>query len=97
MPDHVHMIVSFGAETKMGTIIGVWKRHLFNQHGVGWQKNFFAHRPRTEEYAAREADCILQNPVWAGLVQTAEQWPWAPFTQAEKLGTPRRSVPTSQF
>ena len=76
MPDHVHMIVSFGTERKMGVVVGAWKRYLSNQHSIVWQKNFFDHRPRTEEYAVREADYVLQNPVRAGLAQMAGEWPW---------------------
>ena len=80
MLDHIHMIVSFGRERKMSNIIGAWKRYLANQHGIVWQKNFFDHRPRTEAWAQREADYIWQNPVRAGLVKTAAEWPfvWAP-------------------
>ena len=64
----------------MGAVVGAWKRYVSTHHGVMWRKNFFDHRPRTEAYAQREADYILQNPVRAGSVETAAEWPfvWMP-------------------
>ena len=80
MPDHIHMIASFGRERKMIPVVSAWKRYLSTQHGIVWQKNFFDHRLRSEASARRETDYILQNPVRAGLVQTAAEWPfvWVP-------------------
>ena len=76
MPDHMHMLVSFGREKGMIPVVSAWKRYLSNQRGIVWQTNLFDHRPRTEAYISREAHYILQNPVRAGLVQTAQEWPW---------------------
>ncbi len=30
MPDHVHRVVSFETERKMGVVVGAWKRYLSN-------------------------------------------------------------------
>jgi putative transposase len=76
MPDHIHMMVSFPDLPSFSGVIGSWKRWLSIKHGITWQKNFFDHRIRKEESYAEKADCILQNPVRAGLIAKAEDWPY---------------------
>ena len=41
-----------------------------------WQKNFFDHRLRSEEEWEEKTHYIRQNPVRAGLVGSAEEWPY---------------------
>ena len=68
--------------------VGAWKRDLAKQHGTVWQHNCFDHRPRTEATRLAEAHYILQNPVRAGLMRTAEEWPlmWVPPLQQQHQG-----------
>ena len=74
MPDHIHMLVSFGREQGMMEVIAGCKRYTARQHGIIWQPNFFEHRLRQEESMEEKAGYILQNPVRAGLVQQSAAW-----------------------
>ena len=76
MPDHVHMIVSFGREQRIETVVGAWKRHASTRHGIAWQRGFFEHRLRQHESAQEKFEYIRQNPVRVGLVNDPAQWPF---------------------
>jgi len=75
MPDHIHMIVSFPDVPSLSRIVGEWKHWLSHKHQISWQENFFDHRIRSET-DRNKGDYILENPVRAGLVAKAEDWPW---------------------
>lgn len=80
MPDHVHMIVSFGRGHTMEKVARAWKRYTAAQYRVEWQRDFFDHRLRSPlDFYAKE-DYIPQNPVRAGLVEDVSKWPfvWRP-------------------
>lgn len=76
MPDHIHLIVNFPDETPMRGVIRHWKSWLAKTQGIRWQKNFFDHRLRNEDEAGRKAEYVWLNPVRAGLVASAEDWPF---------------------
>ncbi len=80
MPDHVHCLVSFPESESMRTVVTAWKHYLSNEHGLRWQRDFFDHRLRKEESYEEKAGYIRQNPVRAGLVKSAAEWPfvWEP-------------------
>jgi len=75
MPDHMHLIVSFPDAPSISKVIGEWKRWLSRAYKISWQPNFFDHRLRSE-LDRDKGDYILHNPVRAGLVAKAEDWPW---------------------
>jgi putative transposase len=75
MPDHIHLIMSFPDIPSFAKIIGEWKRWLAREHHISWQEDFFDHRLRSET-DRNKGEYILQNPVRAGLVAKAEDWPW---------------------
>lgn len=77
MPDHLHMLVSFGRENEITKVVSAWKRYAAVKLGVAWQDGFFEHRMRAEESIQEKAAYILQNPVRAGLVREPAEWPWA--------------------
>ncbi len=77
MPDHAHMIVSFGRGQTMEQTIRNWKRYIATKHGIVWQRDFFDYRLRSPSDFYGKRDYILQNPVRAGLVQDASEWPFA--------------------
>jgi putative transposase len=78
MPDHIHLLLNFPPETNsFSRVIGSWKHWLAHQHAVSWQENFFDHRIRAGENYGEKMDYTWQNPVRAGLVQRAEDWPWS--------------------
>jgi putative transposase len=76
MPDHVHLLMSFGETAIYHKIIGDWKRWITRQHDIVWQENFFEHRLRNDESAQAKWLYLRENPVRAGLVGKQEDWPW---------------------
>jgi putative transposase len=76
MPDHIHCVVRFPVTESMSAVIRAWKHYLATQRGISWQRDFFDHRLRTRESYDEKASYIRQNPVRAGLVKTAVEWPY---------------------
>ncbi len=76
MPDHLHMLASFSTEYRIEEVVSVWKRYTARKAGVEWQDRFFEHRLRSNESTQEKCDYILQNPVRAGLVEKASDWPY---------------------
>ena len=80
MPDHLHAIVSFSRDSSIRKSISAWKQYLARQVGIKWQRDFFEHRLRPIDGFSEKAGYIRQNPVRAGLAESAEKWPycWGP-------------------
>ena len=76
MPDHVHFISSFAADTVIDRAVASWKRFLARKCGIVWQKGFFDHRLRNEAERVEKWQYIENNPVAKGLCATAEDWPF---------------------
>jgi len=77
MPDHAHLIVSFPqTEKRTQTIVSKWKERTAKSFRIEWQRYLFEHRLRKEESFREKADYIRANPVRAGLVEKAEDWPY---------------------
>lgn len=78
MPDHVHALLSFPREARpIKEVIRLWKHWTAAKLGIVWQRDFFEHRLRHDESRREKADYILSNPVRAGLVANASEWPYA--------------------
>lgn len=75
MPDHLHAILAVPRLERLSEVIRNWKRLTARAHGVRWQRNFFDHRLRSCEALEAKARYIRENPVRAGLVDRAEDWP----------------------
>jgi putative transposase len=77
MPDHVHLVVWFPEiEKRIQIIVSKWKEWTAKTLKIEWQRDFFEHRLRNEENFRGKADYILENPVRAGLVKRADDWPY---------------------
>ena len=76
MPDHLHGIVVFPERFFMKKCVADWKRWLASKYSIVWQDGFFDHRLRSVESAKEKADYIRINPVRAGLVEQAVDWPY---------------------
>ena len=84
MPDHLHLFVcippgemglSIWMKSLKNTISKYWRaRNIDAPH---WQKGFFDHLIRSGESHAEKWKYVRENPVRAGLVTTAEDWPYA--------------------
>ena len=87
MPDHVHFFCAPAPAVDakpLAIFIARWKEWTSKQmracNGVVapvWQKQFFDHLLRSRESYADKWAYVRANPVRAGLVESAEQWPYA--------------------
>jgi REP element-mobilizing transposase RayT len=75
MPDHIHLLaVSTGRSG-----VGGWMKALkavTGQKVVRWQTGFFDHVLRNAESESEKWMYVMENPVRAGLVKQAEDWPF---------------------
>ena len=76
MPDHLHGIITFSHSVGMQKSISDWKRYISNAGKIKWQRDFFDHRLRQDESYVEKAHYIRLNPVRAGLIESAEDWPY---------------------
>ena len=90
MPDHVHFFcrAEIGAKT-LSDFVGNWKSWTSRRiHALGpprsapaatalWQREFFDHVLRSNESYAEKCRYVRDNPVRAGLVSSADEWPHA--------------------
>ena len=76
MHDHIHALMSFSKDVSMKRSVAAWKKFSARQMGVGWQRGFFDHRIRDEQSFREKAMYIEANPVRAGFVENAEDWPY---------------------
>lgn len=92
MPDHVHFFAAAAAEAKsLSTFMRDWKRwtsgqvsHSLAVEGTIWQREFFDHVLRTQKSYEEKWHYVRENPVRAGLVTCANDWPHA--GECEPLG-----------
>jgi putative transposase len=86
MPDHVHFFMApvRMEDTPLNRVVGKWKewtakRILKACGGTAplWQPEFFDHLLRSQESLSEKWAYVCNNPVRAGLVTQAEDWPYA--------------------
>ncbi|HEY2681798.1 MAG TPA: hypothetical protein VGI59_10790 [Candidatus Udaeobacter sp.] len=81
MPDHLH---AFVATDDQQITLSAWMKSLKNsmskplrrQRVIAphWQKTFFDHLLRSSESYSEKWNYVRENPVRAGLVNTADEW-----------------------
>jgi putative transposase len=83
MPDHVHLLMTLprevAIEKAMQLIKGGFSYRLkreFGFKGEVWQRGFSEVRVEDGRSFLQHRAYIIQNPVKAGLVDTAEKWPF---------------------
>lgn len=86
MPDHVHFFAAalIDEGKNLSQVVAKWKewtaKRILRQTGATapfWQAEFFDHLLRSSESRAQKWDYVQANPVRAGLVSRAEDWPYA--------------------
>jgi REP element-mobilizing transposase RayT len=84
MPDHAHFLLTTFEGVFLTRVMADTKSasaHLINRalhrSGPVWQIESFDHILRSEEKIVEKANYILNNPVRAGLVKNARDWPWS--------------------
>jgi putative transposase len=91
MPDHVHLLMTLPGDTTiekaMQLIKGGFSYRLkseFGYQGEVWQRGFSEVRIRDGQSFLQHREYIVQNPVKAGLVDIAEQYPYGYTYLAKK-------------
>jgi REP element-mobilizing transposase RayT len=82
MPDHLHLLaggLTSGADlsqfTKLAKQLSAY--HLKHRYGLDlWAKGYYDRIVREDEYLARYVEYIRENPVRAGLVSDATDYPF---------------------
>jgi len=75
MPDHLHLIASFGKTHGIRQVISSWKSYHAKTLSIDWQYNYFEHRLRNEDEFTEKFYYVLLNPVRKGLVNDWQEWP----------------------
>jgi putative transposase len=79
MPNHIHLFVCGDVEFELSKWVAGLKRAISKARrlrGEFWQPTFFDHILRTEESYSEKWQYVCANPVRAGLVKEAEDWPY---------------------
>jgi putative transposase len=78
MPDHIHLFVRGRPDFTLSTWVGGLKRALSVALRAQqfWQPGFFDHILRSDESYAEKWKYVRDNPVRAGLVKVADDWPY---------------------
>lgn len=76
MPDHIHLFVAGSVEFDLGIWIRGLKRAVDPRPGT-WQPGFFDHILRSNASYDEKWNYVYDNPVRAGLVGEAGDWPFA--------------------
>ncbi len=83
MPDHLHLFVCGPDDFVLGKWVGMLKQCLAKAvereegNDPVWQRGFFDHLLRSDESYGQKWNYVRDNPVRAGLVANAEDWPYA--------------------
>jgi len=82
MPDHVHLFVRGDYDFRLSPWVGALKQALAKAamlsraKGQIWEEGFFDHVLRSNESYSQKWDYVRENPVRAGLVKSAADWPY---------------------
>jgi REP element-mobilizing transposase RayT len=83
MPDHLHFFRSGGNTASLSRFVGVFKqwtaKRILAAAGAPaplWQREFFDHLLRSHESYEAKWRYMRENPVRAGLVENADDWPY---------------------
>jgi putative transposase len=83
MPDHLHLFVGGPDDFELGRWTAMLKQHLGKQIEASrskspiWQRGFFDHLLRSDESYAQKWNYVRENPLRAGLVTNADDWPYS--------------------
>lgn len=95
MPDHLHLLLlprgSFTLSYIMKMIKGSFARKINKLRGTAgsvWHRRFYDEVVRSERQLLTQLDYMHQNPVAAGLVPAAKDYPFSSFHQYYDLDNP---------
>ena len=91
MPDHLHLLMTLPGDTTIEKAMQLIKggfpyrlKREFGYQGEVWQRGFSEVRISDGQSFLQHREYIVQNPVKAGLVDTAEQYPYGYTYLAKK-------------
>ena len=92
MPNHVHVLLRPLAGHALSTIVHSWKsftakkiNSIVGSSGPVWQREYFDRMIRNARHLAVTAEYIHQNPVVAGLVTDARDWPFSTAREKPRI------------
>jgi putative transposase len=95
MPNHAHVLVEIW-QTPMGEILKSWKgftsreaNKILGRTGRFWEREHWDTRIRDEEHLRKSRRYIEMNPVKAGMVRDAADWPWSSAHGRKTEGRPK--------
>ena len=84
MPNHVHVMIEIFDGFPLDNVIHSWKSYtaseankLLKREGKFWYHDYFDRYIRDERHYYNSLRYIHENPVTAGLVERAEDWPYS--------------------
>ncbi|RPH91990.1 hypothetical protein EHM69_12535 [candidate division KSB1 bacterium] len=79
MPDHIHLIVKMIAPVTLPRWMNCFKSYVARQLNQGpiWQRGYWSEVVPSIPFLEQKLLYIHENPVRAGLVQDATQYPWS--------------------
>jgi putative transposase len=104
MPNHFHLVVQPATEAALSPFMQWWltshvRRYHRHYHGHGhvWQGRFKSFPIQQDGHLLTVLRYVLRNPVRAGLVDQAAQWPWSSLraphlTDAVPLSVPENAT-----
>ena len=92
MPNHVHILFKIG-EKPMGQGIADWKEYtareankLLKRSGQFWAADYWDTFMRNSSHELQARNYVEGNPVKAGLVSAAKDWPWSSARFRDEYG-----------
>jgi REP element-mobilizing transposase RayT len=93
MPNHFHILIEVW-QMPLGRIVKDLKSYtakeanmVLGRQGIFWQEDYFDRCIRDEQHYRRVVRYIENNPVKAGLVSLAAEWPWSSAHYRNQEGT----------
>jgi putative transposase len=79
MPDHIHLILKVNAPLTISSFVKRLKTHVAHvlANGPMWEHSFWSETIDSMHLFHQKLIYTHENPVRAGLVQVAEEYPWS--------------------
>lgn len=101
MPNHVHVLIETGERYSLAELVHAWKsftakeaNKFLGRKGPFWMPDYYDRFMRDAHHLAVEVAYIENNPVKAGLVKNAAEWPFSSASRSPgTAGVPPARMP----